>query len=135
MAKDAGAFGAAGAPWTIPLAADLKAASETACPDDLYPHVYDCVVAGAAYGNAGDNFMSSSGLHVSVCGDGLQTWGEQCDDGAYGGADGCVGCVVESDKFFCARPGAGGPLGCWGRPGCGGGRGGGGRGRRRGRRR
>ena len=106
VAKDASAFGAAGADWTIPSAAALYEDSDTACPPELYEHVYDCVVAGAAYGNAGDNFMSSSGLHVSVCGDGLQTWGEQCDDGAYGGADGCVGCEVAADKFFCARPGA-----------------------------
>ncbi|KAH8074730.1 hypothetical protein JL721_2303 [Aureococcus anophagefferens] len=79
-----GTFAAHGEPWTMPDF-DALAASDagTAC-GALARSVYDCVETTAAFCNEIDWEDEACG-RASTCGDGLLTWGEDCDDGAHRG--------------------------------------------------
>ncbi|KAH8097542.1 hypothetical protein JL720_435 [Aureococcus anophagefferens] len=93
-----GTFAAHGEPWTMPDF-DALAASDagTAC-GAFARSVYDCVETTAAFCNEIDWEDEACG-RASTCGDGLLTWGEDCDDGAHFEAqDGCVGCRRDPRK-------------------------------------
>lgn len=66
----------------------------------------ECFTESAEFCNSGTNFYSQQCTKLSVCGDGVLSWGEVCDDGNMNDyEDGCRDCTLVEENYVCSRPG------------------------------
>jgi len=72
----------------------------------LDTEIISCVNTTMEYCNTEEGFNSQGCRALSVCGDGLLTWGEMCDDGNNAPyQDGCRECQWVPENFYCPGPG------------------------------
>eukprot|EP00924_Labyrinthula_sp_SR-Ha-C_P014971 snap_masked-scaffold_9-processed-gene-3.27-mRNA-1 protein AED:1.00 eAED:1.00 QI:0/-1/0/0/-1/1/1/0/2957 len=88
----------------VPTQYILDLVSATGC--EHLGELTACLAKAVPFCNGERNFWSPQCNKLSVCGDGVVSWGEECDDGNVNQfQDGCENCRYVEHEYICRAPG------------------------------